>query len=84
MTLTPRQREIADLYLLGYGFVAVASRMGMTQAALTRELAQIRTRLGVVNHRAMMVRFKEIRPTPMQDVVEACRQRPAQWWTVLG
>lgn len=80
MTLTPRQREIADLYLLGYGFVAVASRMGMTQAALTRELAQIRTQLGVVNHRAMLKRFAEIRPTPMQDVVQACREQPREWW----
>ena len=78
--LTDKQKEIAGHLLAGLDNRRVVQRMGISNEALKADLHDMRLRLGVDGHQAMMGRLREMRRDPASAMVERCRIEPKQWW----
>lgn len=81
VTLSDRQREIADLLLAGAERRVVRQRLGISGDSLRSHLSDIRAKLGVANDAAMMARLREWSRDPVPAVLERCRAEPREWWT---
>lgn len=80
MNLTDRQREIAELLLMtGADRRVVAQRLGMTDNTLRAHLVEMRRRLGVDSHSAMLARLREMTRDPVSVQLARCRAEPRTW-----
>lgn len=82
MMLTPRQREIADLLLVGAERKRVIYTLGISDETLRAHLVDMRRRLDADSHDAMMKRLRVLMRNPIEIMREVCRAEPRQWWMV--
>lgn len=80
--LTDRHRQIVSLLLAGSERVGVRSKLGISAEMLSAHLSEMRRRLGVDSHDAMMAALRQRTRNPADAMLDECRARPRQWYHV--